>query len=85
MRKARLIAEPCTIDADVIAEFLLQHGWESSAEFVRYLGAKAKEQNLESARWRDAYAAVLARLEQYEPRQPKPEPISCKPDWTCDG
>lgn len=78
-------AEPCTINADVIASLLRRLGWESAADFVLEQGRRDTEKNKEAMRWQKAYEEVLARLHRHEPPTREPARVSCKPDWTCDG
>ena len=59
--------EPCSIDAQYIAEWLEAAGRPRSAAFVRYLGNRCREANLREADLRDRNEEVLARLRVYEP------------------
>lgn len=74
------VDEPCTISADVVAEYLDRRGMVRMASFVRALGRDDREKNVMEQQFAERYNALLARLHAYEP---PPEP--CKgPVWTGD-
>lgn len=71
--------EPCVIGPDEIAAFLERSGRPRMAEYVRDIGNMQKRQAWMEQRLRDDYAAVLERLQKYEPPPPPYTPPSCVP------
>lgn len=71
--------EPCSINAESVARWLDDQGRTESAAFVRHLGRQCQEANQREHYWSKQYAAVLERLERYEPPAPTLTPVSYKP------
>lgn len=63
--------EPLSIDHDVVADYLDRMRKPGMAEFVRHLGGCVQEANRREMRVRELYNALAARLEQYEPSEPR--------------
>ena len=68
MRRRTVQQEPCTINADVVCDFLESCQCPGMAEFVRHLGRHARDANAREQQLRDQHEATLRRLDQYEPR-----------------
>lgn len=78
-RKRYVEAEPLSLGAAEIVEFLRDMGWAGAAAMVRLWADRSTEQNREAMRWRTAYQEVVERLHKYEPPAPRPEPVNFQP------
>ena len=67
MARYRHDDEPMVITAEGIAAFLERHGRPRSADFVRWLAAAEQRTHAKVSELRGDYAALLERLNQYEP------------------
>ena len=72
--------EPCTINADVIAKFLEEHGKPRMAAFVRRLGDDNRDKNVMESEFARQYNALLERLYVYEP-PPLSGPVDHRSEW----
>lgn len=79
--RIRLDPEPCTIDADVVVEFLERLGRPGMAGFVRSLARRDTQAGLRDQQHRMAYDAIVERLHKYEP---PPSRGVRDPVWTGD-
>ena len=73
--------EPCSIDADEVAEFLESQRSPKRAELVRHLGRVARDAHLRHEELRQSYDRLVERLWQYEGR---PDHSVRDPQWTGD-
>lgn len=71
--------EPCSIDAETVAEFLESKQRPQMADFVRHVGRVVRERNVRETELVEAYKRICERLEQYEPTPAPFVPPSCVP------
>jgi hypothetical protein len=76
----------CSINADIVADYLERRGMPRFAQFVRYLGDSAKATNWEADEWKRRFEEMRDRLGKYEPDVlPRPsEPYVPQKHWTGD-
>ena len=76
----------CTVNADIVADYLERRSMPKFARFVRYLGDSSKATYWEAQEWKARFEAMRDRLGKYEPdvlpREPEHE--SHDSSWTGD-
>lgn len=76
---ARIIRdEPCTIDAEVIAELLESSGYLRMANFVRRLNERDSSHTVRYDELRQRYNALVEKFCQSETPRP---PVSYRSQW----
>jgi len=76
----------CTINAEIVAEYLERRSMPKFAKFVLYLSDNSRATYWESQEWKARFESMRDRLGKYEPdvlpREPEPE--SHESSWTGD-
>lgn len=57
----------CTINADLVADFLDRRQMPRFANFVRYLSDSSRATHWEAQEWKQRFEEMRARLGKYEP------------------
>lgn len=73
--------EPCSIDAEEVAEFLEAQRSPKRAELVRHLGRAARDAHLRQEELRQRCNRLVEQLWKYEG---KPDTSVRDPQWTGD-
>lgn len=73
--------EPCTINADVVADYLAKHRQHGMAQFVRHLGRQCQTANIRIKEAQDRHADVVRELNALRPPEPKSEPVTYRSQW----
>ena len=76
----------CTVNADIVADYLERRSMPKFAKFVRYLGDNSRATYWEAQEWKRRFEEMRDRLGKYEPDVlPRPsEPYVPQRHWTGD-